>query len=316
MLPSVRAFFSGIIDYAGLFPPARLPLDQAMRNYARYRNDPESWMLGRFVCSAGQLPTLLAYGHKLFPDGESFTLSVVVSVAEGEDNEMVEERKQARRALQDFCKQFSGRVGICIEARLGGNGDLTQFVFAGDLVDVASPGPSWPLITTYYEHPLQNDWRNDVRRIIAALENIDPLRHRGYKLRCGGMHASNIPSIEQVAYIIGECRDASVPLKFTAGLHHPKRHYDAGVQTHMHGFLNVFGAGVLAHARKLSEGQIRDIVADEDPGSFAFTEDGFRWKDQFASVAEITAARQHAVISFGSCSFDEPREELQKMGLL
>ena len=32
-----RAFMSELIDYAGLFPPARLDLDTAIRNFARYR---------------------------------------------------------------------------------------------------------------------------------------------------------------------------------------------------------------------------------------------------------------------------------------
>jgi hypothetical protein len=40
---------TGLIDYAGLFPPAKLSLDQAIRNYAAYRQCPERWMLGKFV---------------------------------------------------------------------------------------------------------------------------------------------------------------------------------------------------------------------------------------------------------------------------
>ena len=46
MSPSLRALLSGIIDYAGLFPPAKLPLDQAIRNYARYRTEPDSYEQG------------------------------------------------------------------------------------------------------------------------------------------------------------------------------------------------------------------------------------------------------------------------------
>ena len=46
---SLRALLAGVIDYAGLFPPATLPLDEAVRNYARYRREPEGWMLGRLV---------------------------------------------------------------------------------------------------------------------------------------------------------------------------------------------------------------------------------------------------------------------------
>src|SRR5436305_3553099 len=61
MLPSVRAFLAGIIDYAGLFPPAQLPLDEAIRRYARYRTEPESWMMGRFVCPLSLVPDLISY---------------------------------------------------------------------------------------------------------------------------------------------------------------------------------------------------------------------------------------------------------------
>src|SRR5271163_2409850 len=61
ILASVRAFLEGIVDYAGLFPPAELPLDQALANYLRYRREPESWMLGRFICPAARLAELLAF---------------------------------------------------------------------------------------------------------------------------------------------------------------------------------------------------------------------------------------------------------------
>jgi hypothetical protein len=57
---SLRALMAGAIDYAGLFPPAKLPMDQAIRNYARYRQEPESWMLGRFVCPAARFDEVAA----------------------------------------------------------------------------------------------------------------------------------------------------------------------------------------------------------------------------------------------------------------
>jgi hypothetical protein len=137
----------------------------------------------------------------------------------------------------------------------------------------------------------------------------------GFKLRCGGVNAAAFPSCEQVAFVIAACRDAKVPLKFTAGLHHPVRHFNAGVQTHMHGFLNVFVAGVLAHARGLSEEQLRPILGEEDAKEFAFDDAGLRWKDWQATTDEIAAARR-IVTSFGSCRFDEPRNDLRALGWL
>ena len=122
--------------------------------------------------------------------------------------------------------------------------------------------------------------------------------------------------MEQVAFTIERCRDAHVPLKFTAGLHHPLRRYDPAVRTHMHGFINVFGAGVLAYVPGLEHHDILAILEEEDPRGFSFTDEFFGWNDAEATVSEIAGARRRRVISFGSCSFDEPVEELTRLGLL
>ena len=49
---SVRALLASIIDYAGVYPPAQLPLAEAVANYARYREGEYAWMLGKFVAPA------------------------------------------------------------------------------------------------------------------------------------------------------------------------------------------------------------------------------------------------------------------------
>jgi hypothetical protein len=138
----------------------------------------------------------------------------------------------------------------------------------------------------------------------------------GVKLRCGGPEASAIPDPAAVAQVIAVCRDKRQALKFTAGLHHPIRHFDRGVSAKTHGFLNVFGAGVLAYVRALGEAQVREIIEDEDPSHFRFDESGFGWKQHRATTDEVNAARRDFVVSFGSCSFDEPRADLRAMGIL
>jgi hypothetical protein len=112
------------------------------------------------------------------------------------------------------------------------------------------------------------------------------------------------------------CRDNHLKLKFTAGLHQPLRHFDRGLQTKAHGFLNVFGAGVLAHACRLGEETIREIIEEEDFANFGFDELGFGWKQYHALTDEIREARREFVISFGSCSFDEPRDGLWDLHIL
>src|SRR4051794_1750480 len=49
LAPALRALLSRSIDYAGLFPPAELPLDLSLRNYADYLRTDEFWMLNSFV---------------------------------------------------------------------------------------------------------------------------------------------------------------------------------------------------------------------------------------------------------------------------
>ena len=56
------------------------------------------------------------------------------------------------------------------------------------------------------------------------------------------------------------------------------------------------------------------MLADEDATSFVFDEEMFRWRDWKISAAKITQRRQ-LITSLGSCSFDEPRDDLRALGL-
>jgi hypothetical protein len=68
---AARALFSGLIDHAPLFPPASLPLEEALEDHRRALASPHSWMVARFVCPASRLAEL---------DGEPLRLSVVADV--------------------------------------------------------------------------------------------------------------------------------------------------------------------------------------------------------------------------------------------
>jgi hypothetical protein len=53
--PGLRALLCNLIDYAGMFPPASLPREEAIARYGRHRRAEHAWMLGRFVISAEQV---------------------------------------------------------------------------------------------------------------------------------------------------------------------------------------------------------------------------------------------------------------------
>jgi len=52
---SAKELFSGLIDYAGLFPPAALSMADAVRNYDAYRKGEHAWMLGRFIAPLAKI---------------------------------------------------------------------------------------------------------------------------------------------------------------------------------------------------------------------------------------------------------------------
>jgi hypothetical protein len=98
-------------------------------------------------------------------------------------------------------------------------------------------------------------------------------------------------------------------------LHHPVRQFRDEVKTKMHGFLNVLGAGVLAAEHGWDEQQTTAMLEDEDLASFSFTDDRFAWRE-CGIDRERLMERRKLITSFGSCSFNEPREDLRALGFL
>lgn len=309
MFASLRALLTELIDYAGLFPPARLPLDQAIRNYAHYRQEPDAWMLGRFIVPAARLEDLESYHDELFGVNPPFAFSVL---GRGGDSltEFLSYLRDDLRDIAAFRKRHGTRVTV----------DVLETRLPQELIDPGQPESTLSLFKTVRVFPrvflfpfCEAPGRSE--ELLEQLAHM-PSESIGFKLRCGGLEASAFPSSEQVAAALHGCLNAGVPFKATAGLHHPLPRFDAGVAARMHGFVNVFLAGVLAYSRNLAPEQIRQLLDEDRADHFAFTNKGASWQKQRATTAEIAAARREFVRSFGSCSFDEPREDLRRLGWL
>ncbi len=71
---ALRALLTESIDYAGLYPPAALPLPIVEERYRGFRAAPEAWMLNRLVLPFGKLPEIhreSSWRVTLLVDGES-----------------------------------------------------------------------------------------------------------------------------------------------------------------------------------------------------------------------------------------------------
>jgi hypothetical protein len=76
---SAKALFARLIDYAGLFPPAALSMEEALRNYDAYRRGEHAWMLGRFIVPVAKIAEVPA----------EFPIAFVVPSIEVCDNDIV-----------------------------------------------------------------------------------------------------------------------------------------------------------------------------------------------------------------------------------
>ena len=127
-------------------------------------------------------------------------------------------------------------------------------------------------------------------------ERVGVLAERGFraKVRCGG---ASVPSADELGAFIRACREARVPFKATAGLHHPLAADGA------HGFLNVLAACAFADEAAL-EGEI-ELDAD-----------ALRWNGREAGPEQLERARREGLVAIGSCSFFEPVDDLKALGVL
>ena len=339
--PALRALLGGIVDYAGLFPPAALALEPALGNYAAYLRSEEAWMLGCFVLPVAKLPETSGLLMGRF-DAERPLRVSALGMKTNLADEFLDGLRGTLGTLADFQAAHGAAVAIeQLEAPLPVD-TVPGHALSSLLREAASMIAEAPgSLRAFWEVPFSEDLPDLLRGFAEHNAGVfkpssrastprfapdgrmlfySPVTHRshrrpfGVKLRTGGMEAAAFPSPAQLAMALVAAHAAGVALKFTAGLHHPFRRFDAGVDTRMHGFMNVFTAGSLLR-RPAAAAIVQAVLEDEDPASFRLDADGLHWRDWRVSAGEIPVVREW-ITSFGSCSFDEPRDDLRALGLL
>jgi len=140
----------------------------------------------------------------------------------------------------------------------------------------------------------------------AVCARLAGSRHR-LKIRTGGVTRDSFPSEEVLASLIGHAVRRRVPFKLTAGLHQAVRHRDPVTGFEHHGFLNVIAAATAA----LDGAEARTVC------SLLATQDNERLVEVMRDLDAGTAlAVRQQFLSFGTCSIDEPLDDLQTLRLL
>ena len=288
----------GLVDYAGLFPPASQDMPSAVASYASYRDSADRRALGRLIVPVDRLPEFEDAAREVLPRGEGaepWRLSVLVP------NDV---RTAADRMLKFNCHHWSdspdGHAVI----------DAVELK-ASDADEIDAQHRELPdFFQQYFEIPLSGD----VQPLVKAIARVGARA----KMRTGGITPDAFPSARDILSFLVACNTERVPFKATAGLHHPVRGSynltykpDSQAGT-MYGFLNVFLAAVLLR-EGATEATALEVLEESDPGAFEFAGDTVSWRNHRLDASELGAARKEFALSFGSCSFREPVDELSQL---
>jgi hypothetical protein len=322
--PSLRALLHEIVDYAGLFPPADLPLRDALHQYADHRADSEAWMLSRFVLPVRRLPDLDVH-QTLFRQGAPYAFSALGTGGSDADSFLTSFAGDLD-AIEAFDEEHGGQahvdvLEVALPPALLGSTQQTVLDFF-ERVDRTLVTTGTAKLDLFVEVPLNEDTAGGLPQLCAAVAEYNsrqavPERCQvGLKMRCGGREPGDIPNVEHVAALITACRDAGIRFKATAGLHQPMRHYDDSMETEMHGFLNVFVAAAVAAEHGLDRGAVQELLLETNPENFQFLKEGLAWRDLTVPNKALHYIRETFATSFGSCSFEEPVNELRDLELI
>lgn len=286
----MRAAFAGIIDYAGLFPPAGCTMADAIRQYDVYRRSSDRWMLDRFVVAAIRLEELgetVERSRLAIDPADGWKLSAVLGANIPDD---------AAKAVE-FNDRWRAR-GIevdSVECRISTVGQI--FV-----VNEQIP----PGFVRHFEVP----HRGPYGPLVEAIGRIGTRA----KIRTGGTKPELFPPGDHLGAFIRAAVHYCVPFKATAGLHHPwagvyPLTYDPGTARHrMYGFVNVLLATAEA-IRDLDSAHVEDILEENDREAFRREPGALVWRDRVYTVADLVEAHRRCFRAFGSCSFREPVDE-------
>jgi hypothetical protein len=315
MLEPIRTLLSGLIDYAGLFPPAKLDMEKAAEAFAHAKRSEHEWALGRFICPVSRLREFSKAAAVLMPGthgtsgyrehvlaSDPWRVSAIV------DGKLHEDLGVIEAFNGHHLREDNGLAVVdALEMRVSAPSEIDHS--AGLIPDDIYP---------FFEFPPEVVKGGDARGYIAALAG----QGAAAKIRTGGITADAFPSPRAVAGFIVGCAGAEVPFKATAGLHHPVRSeqaltYDAGsARGVMHGFLNVFLAAAFVSTHRIDAKRAERVLEETNPRAFVFTPEGVRWEGLVLDTMQLAMMRERVALSYGSCSFDEPIADLKALGLL
>ena len=295
MRSALHALFDGLIDYAGLYPPAALPMERALREYAGSLRGQDGWALNRFVVPSARLEEL-GDALAVLPDALRGTEPWRITVTAGADV----------MVCASAADEFAARQGLA-SVRVEAVESLARTPDEVERARAAVPAA----VGLVLELPPGGDLPTLARAVKSAGGVA--------KLRAGGVRAADVPPASAVLEFLSACAAERLPFKVTAGLHHPVRGlapltYEPGAERAvLFGYLNLLLAA-LALGGGAGRGEVLRLLEETDPAAFHLGDEAIGWRDLRFGAEEVARTRGAFATVIGSCSFAEPLQEIRQMG--
>lgn len=239
-----------LFDYAGLFPPTKLPLDTALSNYMTYQTHPNHKMLGKFILPAAQCPDAASTLEHKAPT-QTLLFSILLTQAKNEA-EILSILQHDSALLKNFvnknknCLISSFEISLPIDCYKLSSEQLS--ILIDKMLEILKTEIN---LSTEFDFFCEMPFLSHIQMTqflsnVYEYNNSERCHKISIKLRTGGVTPQSVPSSETLAEAIILLGKFSISFKVTAGLHVPIPNFNAQVNAKMHGFLNVLFAGMCA----------------------------------------------------------------------
>lgn len=328
MIASLKQLLSNAVNYSGVLPPTKLNLREAVGNYVDFSHSKYAWMLGNFVIPYDQLSDLSNFADRRHQLKGPFSICVL-----GPETESLDKFKGIMSLIdKEIRKVHSGYPGEVrtniMELKLPlasiENLNPEELVKALEVVVKSSSESRLLPHRVFFEVPGSFDAEKTkkVTKVIAVhnksilKRKIDNYLFSGLKINFNPTNGSRPPSAKYLAEVLLYARDANVAVRFSGTENTPFPSYNYTIQSHVHGFINILTASMLAYTQDLNLEEMIEVLEDKNPENFIFKEAYLGWREWAAPVMEVKMLRMLSITSMNLSSFTPPIHGLKELGLI
>jgi hypothetical protein len=298
---SLELLLDKVFDYSGIFPPANLSLEDAFNKTINFNKELKNkfWINSDLVLGYEKLDELL----DIIKSKTNLDRHIKISVLSPNTIDNFEELFILIEKINNFQQNQKNLILIqSLETKITDNFLLLDNNTKDKLSYLGTN------FSVSLEPDLSNqNWQNRLENSI----NFISLNKSNLLLKIRGTGPTKIEN-NKIAKVIKFASNANINLKATGGLHHPiieKKLYENNL-----GFLNLSLAIFFAKTfpDQISEEFIFELLENDNCSSFDFS-NGIAYKHLNISLSEVQSIKSTYIFSIGSCSINEPDDDINRL---